>query len=286
MTQSFLSRLMPLAITLRGSKPRYSSAERTLKRVAELRANPAPWAPPASVTALERTVNGWPVYTVGDPAAQARAVYLHGGANIYEIDKRHWALVAELAAAASIRVDVPIYPLAPISTAGPIIEAVADLVTSIGATTVLGDSAGGGMSLATAIVLRDRGQPAVRVIMISPSLDLTFGDPLVAELARTDPWLDIPGAAAAAELYRGDLPLTDPRVSSIFGSLDGLGELAIFVGTRDMLYADALRLRSLAASTGHPLEYHEVEGMIHVYPLLPIPEAKVARRRIAELLTP
>jgi acetyl esterase/lipase len=283
---SFLGRLMPFAITLRGSKPRYASAERTLKRVAELRARPASWAPPASVSAIERTVNGWPVYTVGDPSAETSAVYLHGGANIYEIDKRHWALVAELAAAASIRIDVPIYPLAPISTAGPIIETVADLVTAIGATTVLGDSAGGGMSLATAMVLRDRGEPAVRVIMISPSLDLTFSDPLVAELATTDPWLDIPGAAAAAELYRGDLPLTDPRVSSIFGSLEGLGELAIFIGTRDMLYADALRLRSLAADDGHALEYHEVAGMIHVYPLLPIPEARVARRRIAELLRP
>jgi len=284
MTQSLVSRLMPFAIALRGSKPRYASAEKTRARVAALRARPASWSPPTSVEAIETTVNGWPVYTVGNPAAQARAVYLHGGANIYEIDKRHWALVAELAAAASMRIDVPIYPLAPISTAGPIIEAVADLVTSIGATTVLGDSAGGGMSLATAMVLRDRGEPPVRVIMISPSLDLTFGDPKVAELAKIDPWLDIPGAAAAAELYRGGLPLTDPRVSSIFGSLDGLGELAIFVGTRDMLYADALRLHSLAAAAGHPLEFHEVEGMIHVYPLLPIPEAKVARRRIAELL--
>lgn len=275
---------MPLAIRLRGSKKRYASAELTRRRVAELRAKPKAWAPPAG-RATETSFRGWPVYEVGDPSAVRRAVYLHGGANIYEIDARHWSLVAELARASSTLFIVPIYPLAPIDTAGPIIEAVADLVTERGATAVLGDSAGGGMSLATAMVLRDRGAPPVRVSMISPSLDLTFSDPLVAELARTDPWLDIPGAAAAAELYRGELSLEDPHVSSWFGSLDGLGPLQLIIGTRDMLWADALRLRDRAAREGHPLDYLEEPTQLHVYPILPIPEAKVARARIVEFLT-
>jgi len=283
--QSFLSRLVPLAIMLRGSKRRFSSAELTRKRVAYLRTHPAKWAPPKKINARELQHDGWRVYEVGDAQATATAVYLHGGANIYEIDPRHWGLIAELAAATSTQFVVPIYPLAPEGTAAPVIETVANLVTATGATTVLGDSAGGGMALATAMVLRDRGEPPVRVVMISPSLDLTLSDPRVADVAKTDPWLDIPGAAAAAELYRGDLPLTDPRVSSMFGELEGLGELAIFIGTRDMLYPDALRLREKAAAAGHPLEYHEVEHMLHVYPILPIAEAKVARRQIAGFMT-
>jgi acetyl esterase/lipase len=281
---SFLSRLMPLAIRLRGSKRRYSSAELTRQRVSELRANPKPFDPPQNLVARRSDWRGWPLYEIGE--GERVAIYLHGGANIYEIDPRHWGLVAELAREASIRVLVPIYPLAPIDTAGPIIESVADLAVDRGAFAVLGDSAGGGMSLATAMVLRDRGAPPVRVSMISPSLDLTFADPRVAELAKTDPWLDIPGAAAAAELYSGDLPLTDPHVSSIFGSLDDLGPLQLLIGTRDMLWADALRLRARAADEGHSLEYHEVAGMLHVYPLLPIPEAKVARRQISDFLKP
>ena len=273
---------MPLVIRLRGSKRRYASAELTRRRVARLRANPTGWAPPAGI-ARESVWQGWPLYEVG--VGDRVAIYLHGGANIYEIDKRHWLLVVELARRASIRILVPIYPLAPIDTAGPIIESVADLVEERGAYAVLGDSAGGGMSLATAMVLRDRGVPAVRVSMISPSLDLTFTDPLVAELAKTDPWLDIPGAAAAAELYRGDLPLTDPHVSSFYGSLDDLGPLQLLIGTRDMLWADALRLRDRAATKGHPLEYHEVADMLHVYPILPIPEAALARTQIVDFLT-
>jgi len=283
--QSLFSRLMPLAITLRGSKRRFSSADRTRARVAYLREHPSKWAPPARVKARESVIDGWPIYEIGDESWPQSAVYLHGGANIYEIDARHWSMVAELAAATSTRFIVPIYPLAPRGTAGPVVEAVANLVTATTASTVLGDSAGGGMALATAMVLRDRGAAKVRVVMISPSLDLTLSDPRVAEVAKTDPWLDIPGAAAAAELYRGDLPLTDPRVSSIFGDLEGLGELAIFIGTRDMLHSDAVRLRERAAEENHPLEYHEVENMLHVYPILPIAEAKVARRQIAAFMT-
>jgi len=274
---------MPLAITLRGSKRRFSSAELTRKRVAYLREHPSKWAPPARFHARESSVGGWPIYEIGDAAWPKAAVYLHGGANIYEIDARHWSMIAELAAATSTRFIVPIYPLAPAGTAGPVIDAVADLMTASRASTVLGDSAGGGMALATAMVLRDRGAGTPKVVMISPSLDLTLSDPRVAEVAKNDPWLDIPGAAAAAELYRGNLPLTDPRVSSIFGDLEGLGELAIFIGTRDMLYSDALRLREKAKN--HALEYHEVEHMLHVYPILPIPEAKVARRQIAAFMT-
>lgn len=297
MTQlSLLARLMPLAMKLRGSKRRYSSAELTHAKIARDRAKPQPFAPPGSlarrVAVAERTEQGWPVYTVSplSSAGDARVLYLHGGANVYEIVQQHWGLVAELAVAASARIDVAIYPLAPEGTAGALVEVCADLVEAmvaeVGAdkVTIMGDSAGGGMSLATAMVLRDRGVAAVKVALISPVLDLSITDPAVIARAAIDPWLDVPGARAASELYRGDLPFTDPRVSPIHGSLSGLGRLVIFTGTHDMLHEDALRLRTLATAAAHPLEWHQADEMIHVYPLLPIPEAKPARRALAAFI--
>ncbi|MGV8884945.1 MAG: alpha/beta hydrolase fold domain-containing protein [Microbacteriaceae bacterium] len=291
---SFLARLMPLAMKLRGAKRRYASAELTLAKIARDRARPSSFAPPASLeksmAVTRRDEQGWPVFAVAPRSGSTprRVLYLHGGANVYEIVRQHWSLVAELAVAASARIDVAIYPLAPEGTAGALVEVCADLVEAmiaeVGAehVTIMGDSAGGGMSLATAMVLRDRGAAAVKVSLISPVLDLSITDPAVIELAKTDPWLDVLGARAASELYRGELPFTDPRVSAIHGSLDGLGAIQIFTGTNDMLHADALRLRALAAKTDHPLEWHVGEQMIHVYPLLPIPEAKPARRALAE----
>jgi len=288
---SVLGRMMPVIIGLRGSKKLFSSAERTLARVAKHRLRPKRFSPPKSLREVSvRFDSGWPVYDVGSAQAPRRAIYLHGGANIYEIAPQHWSLVAELAPATSARISVPIYPLAPQGTAGVLVEIAADLVAAmireVGAdrVTILGDSAGGGMALATAMVLRDRGEPPVRVTMIAPSLDLSLSDPRVIETATIDPWLDIPGASAAAELYRGDLPVEDPRVSSLNGSLEGLGSLQVFTGTLDMLNEDARRLRAKAAESGHPLEFHEVAGMIHVYPLLPIPEARVARTAIRDFM--
>lgn len=294
---SLLARLMPLVMTLRGAKRRYASAELTLARVKRDRAKPKPFAPPASLSRKARVerreVQGWPVYAVSPPTGGTphRVLYLHGGANVYEIVSQHWGLVAELAVAASARIDVAIYPLAPQGTAADCVEVCADLVEAmiveVGApnVTIMGDSAGGGMSLATAMVLRDRGAAPVKVALISPVLDLSITDSAVIELAKTDPWLDVPGARAASELYRGDLPFTDPRVSAIHGSLEGLGRITVFTGTNDMLHADALRLRALAAAAGHPLEWHQGDRMIHDYPLLPIAEAKPARRALAEFVT-
>ena len=295
--QSFASRLMPFAIRLRGSKKRYASAEITLAKVAGLRLRPKSYAPPKK---LDRTadvsvrfIDGWPVYDVTAKGATPtrRAIYLHGGSNVYEISTQHWHLVAELAASTDARITVPIYPLAPQGTAADVVagcaDLAADLVAEVGAAdvTILGDSAGGGMALATALVLRDRGLSPSRVVLISPVLDLSLSDPELERIVPSDPWLDLPGAKATSELYRGSLPFSDPRVSPLFGDLAGVGPILMLSGTRDMLNADAHRLVEKAAATAHPLEYHEVAGMIHVYPLLPIPEARVAREQIREFMT-
>jgi len=288
--QSLASRLMPLVMTLRGAKRRYSSAERTLARVNELRAHPRSWAPPpglASKVRIEETVaGGIPVYTVGplDGTASRFALYLHGGSYVFQIAPQHWTLIADLVATAGIRFTVPIFPLAPGATAASIVPAMthlaATLIAERGARSfgLFGDSAGGGMALAVAQQLRDRGFPAPRAtVLISPWLDISGTDPRLAEISPRDPWLAVPGSRAAGDLYRGELSEFDPLVSPLYGNLLGLGPITMFSGTRDILNADAHRFVDAAARARVDVDFHEVPEMIHVYPLLPIPEAKAAR---------
>ena len=288
--QSLPSRLMPLVMTLRGAKRRYSSAELTVARVNERREHPAPWAPPQRlahrVLIEETVVAGIPLYTVGplDGTASRFALYLHGGSYVFQIARQHWMLMADLAASAGIRFTVPIFPLAPEATAATIVPAMTDLAAALiaerGARTfaLFGDSAGGGMALAVAQQLRDRGFPAPRAtVLISPWLDISGTDPRLAEISPSDPWLAVPGSRAAGDLYRGELSEFDPLVSPLYGNLLGLGPITMFSGTRDILNADAHRLADAAARAHVDLDFHEAPGMIHVYPLLPIPEAKVAR---------
>ena len=288
--QSLASRLMPLVMTIRGSKKRYSSAAATLADMAETAKHPKSSAPPKSIASrvdvsLE-TIEGWPVYTVRPRGVSTtrRALYLHGGSYVYEIAHQHWTLIAELAVRAGVTFTVPIFPLAPIETAATIVPTATDLAAAMIAdvgpenSNILGDSAGGGMALAVALLLRDRGVAAPHsTILISPWLDISGTDPQLAVIAPTDPWLAVPGSHAAGAVYRSDLPEDDPMVSPINGDLRGLGAVTVFTGTRDILNADAHRLLEKAPAAGLALDFHEVAGMIHVYPLLPIPEARPAR---------
>jgi acetyl esterase/lipase len=185
-------------------------------------------------------------------------------------------------------VEVPIYRLAPHATAANTVPAMADLVEALmeragpGNVAVMGDSAGGGLSLAVAQELHDRGgaQP-VRIILIAPWLDASVSDPRQRELDVRDRMLGVEGLAACGRLYAGELDLRDPRVSPLFGDLRGLAPMTVFCGTEDILHPDALALVDRLREAGVDVEYHEGRGMQHDYPLLPlIPEGRAAREVI------
>jgi acetyl esterase/lipase len=290
---SFRSRLAPLVITLRGTKRLLSSAQRTMDQVARLQGRPDPYEPPARLAKTVEisldTTSGWPVYRVSPRgvAAPLRALYLHGGCYVFQIDPVHWSVVAKLAIEAGAQITVPIMPLAPRGRASDVVPAVAEIAASlikeVGADnlSILGDSSGGGMALAVAMELRDRGLPAPHALVLSaPWLDISGTDPMLEVIASSDPWLAIPGTRAAGALYRAELSEDDWRVSPIHGSLAGLGPITMFSGTRDILHADALRLVPLAEAAGVALDYHEGEGMIHNYAILPMPEGDAARKVI------
>jgi epsilon-lactone hydrolase len=295
---SLAARLMPLAIRLRGSKRRFGSVDRTSAQIDKTLAAPASYEPPRSVTnkvAVTRDdASGWPVYRISprDSTPTRASVYFHGGAYIAEITGTHWRTIAKLAAAADTTFVVPIYPLAPTKTAATTVARAAEIAESVTIefgcehVVLMGDSAGGGMALAVAQQLRDAGVASVaHIVLISPWLDVAMTDPEIEKIAPRDPWLAVPGTKLAGELYRGDLPVDDPRVSPLRGDLHGLAPMSLFSGTRDIANADARSLVNACRSIGAPLHYHEASEMLHVYPLLPIPEGRRALAVIADALT-
>ena len=255
---------------------------------------PRRFAPPKS---LDRHVSlrlhrdhGWRTYEMAPWAGSLpahRVVYFHGGGYVSEVDPHHWGITRRLSVATPARVLVPIYPLAPGATADTTVPTAADIVADVIAeaadpslVTISGDSAGGGMALAVAQTLRDRGVPGmdqVTLLLIAPWLDVTMSDPELDPDATRDPMLSIPRLRRAGQLYAGELDLRDPRVSPLFGSVDGLGPMTIFAGTRDLLVHDARRLRDAATAAGIEVDYHEGEGLIHVWPILRVREARAAR---------
>ncbi len=290
---SLMSRILPPIIRLRGPKRDFASADRTLAKVAALQKHPDSHEPAHGlarrVPIERREAGGWPVYELGRADAPNRAIFLHGGVYIYEIVSWHWNYLARLAAESGTRFIVPIYPLAPAGVASEVVPATTALVRELTehheSVALIGDSAGGGLALAAVQLLADAGAAAPRTLVLqSPWLDVSMTDPAIAEIEPRDPWLAAPGMAAGGDLYRGELPREHPFVSPINGRLDRLPRTLVFSGTRDILNADARRLVRLAAEAGSPVEYHEGNGMLHNYPLLPIPEGTAARAVIAAAL--
>lgn len=290
---SWQTRLLHGLFRLAGIKKGYGAAAAVQAHVRRLGERPAPHRPTRlgkDVSTSLETADGWPVYHTAPaayPQARQHVVYLHGGGYINEIKRRHWGLIAELTTKAPARCVVPIYPLAPLSTADVTVPALAGLLRSLleavgpEDVTVIGDSAGAGMALAAAQVLRDGGGPRPRaMILISPWLDASVSGAEQAAIAARDPLLDVAGLAEAGRIYAGPLAVTHPFVSPLNGDLRGLPPLTLFTGTRDLLHPDSVALAHAAAQQGVPVELHVGDGLTHIYPLLPTPEGRAARARI------
>lgn len=282
-----------VALVLRATRRRpWADAEVARRRIAA----PKREAPPPRRLArrhelAERVVDGFRVWTVRPRTSSGTvAVYLHGGAYIAGIASQHWALIGRLADA-GVRVEVPLYGLAPLHTyrdAYPFVRRVwADLVDEgAGELVLAGDSAGGGLVLGLAQELvADGDRVPDRLVLLSPWLDLTLGHPRMAEFEAVDPWLARSGLLEAARVWAdGDDP-TVPRLSPGNGTVAGLPPTALFVGTREIGYPDAADWATAAAAAGVEVHLTVAEGAVHVYPLVPAPEGAEGTRAVVAAVT-
>ncbi len=254
--------------------------------------------PPLKIAArfdiAERAVLGHPVYELA-PRGGARGphiLYLHGGAFVFELTRFHWHLIAEMAGRLSARITIPVYPLAPehdhraIFAMGMAVYREVMTATPADNVVVMGDSAGGTMAVVLNMMAMAEGLPRPsRQVLMSPGLDMTLEDPRARAFARTDPWLDIDGGLEAVRLYAGDLQRTDWRVSPVYGDLTGLPPTLILVGERDLLTPGTLGFVERARAAGASIDLIGEPHMFHVWPLIDMPEARVARDRIVGWLS-
>ena len=224
----------------------------------------------------------FPVWRIGSADAR-QVVLLHGGFYVHDIHPLHWRLAQRLAAEAGVGVVVPLFPGAPVSTAAELVPAIADLLEQVGATALVGDSAGGGLALGFAQTLAAEGLPQPRrLVLLSPWLDLTLSHPDLPALEPRDPWLNIDGTKEAGTVWAGGDDPTQPKLSPINGELAGLAPMDVTVGTHELCLPDVLLLQERAAAAGADLRVTVCPGAVHVYPLVPAPEGRAEARRIVE----
>ena len=288
-------RIVPPLIRATGVNKSFLSADTARRHVRAYAIRPQSYAPPKRIRRdvvidIDRW-RGWPVYRVKPRHTKpsGAVIYAHGGGWVNEMTFLHWHFVAQLAAEAATTFIVPIYPLIPFANAAEVIDRFVQITRETKATntrtTIAGDSAGGQIALSTAQELRDRhGITLDDTILISPALDLRLENPEIPEVLPRDPLLGVEGTRYFVELWRGDLPVTDPRVSPLFGEMEGLGRILLFSGTDDILAPDIRILDEKLRAAQVPVDFHEEEGLIHVFPVVTVRAALAARELIVQRL--
>lgn len=238
-------------------------------------------------------INGRNVFTLAPkgPPSQKHILYFHGGAYVQNFVRQHWTFMAMLVTETNCTITAPDYPLAPRFTYHdaydmivPIYEKV---LFSAGAnnTILMGDSSGGGLALGLAHVLKEKQiQGPVKIILLSPWLDITLSNPDIITIDRTDPFLSVRALQKTGLSFAGNSTPEHFMLSPVNGSIEGLGEISVFVGTRDIMVADSRKLKQRAENSGFAINYREYKDMVHVWMFLNFPEARAAKREIVELI--
>lgn len=150
-----------------------------------------------------------------------------------------------------------------------------------------GDSAGGGLALATLLAARDAGLPLpAGATLLSPWTDLTGESATAISRAAVDVMLVGSGIAHGGRRYLAGADPRHPLASPLFADLHGLPPLLIHVGEAETLLDDSRMLAERARAAGGEVTLHIWEGMFHVFPIFPslLPEARKAVDEMASFI--
>jgi acetyl esterase/lipase len=219
-------------------------------------------------------------------------LYLHGGAYIHSIYRQHWKFAAKIIRETNCTFILPDYALAPACTyadAFIMLEAIyKSLLAKADAKDIIlmGDSAGGGLALALAEKQRNDGATqSAQIILLAPWLDVSMSNPDIKEVQKKDAILRAKSLVVAGKAWAGGSSTDNYLVSPVYGSLDGLPMVSIFIGTHDILIADCRKLKAIMEQKGIPVNYFEYPKMFHDWMMLTsLKESKKAISQICSLI--
>ena len=221
-------------------------------------------------------------------------LFLHGGGYCLGSAKSHRPLVTRLSKALRIKAVSVDYRLAP-EHIFPC--AVDDGVTALnwamsqsdGPVLIAGDSAGGGLTLASLLRQREQGRPLPQgVYLISPWTDLTGSGDSIKSRAAADPMLKPDWLTTGAQLYLEDTPADTPEASPLFADLAGLPPMFIQTGDDEILRDDSIRFAQKLEQAGVPVHCEIWTALWHDFPLFAplLPEADLALERLTNWAEP
>ncbi len=221
-------------------------------------------------------------------------LYLHGGGYCIGSTNTHRSMVSHIARAAKTKTLLIDYRLAP---ENPFPAAVEDSTAAYkwllsqgiaaGDIIIAGDSAGGGLAVATLVSLKEEEIPLpTAAVLISPWVDLAITGDSIASKADIDPMVTRDGLTEMAEAYLGDTDPRAPLASPLYAGIEGLPPMLIQVGTAEILFDDAIRMADRAGKAGVDVNLNAAEDMCHVWHFFSslLPEALAAIDEVAQFM--
>jgi len=250
------------------------------------------------VKCISSQINDMPCEWVVAPGADPdlRLLYLHGGGYVSGSGASYLPLAAKISTAAQCVVLLPDYRLAPehpfptgledcigahewMFASGPHGPAPAK------ATFIAGDSAGGGLTLATLLALRDRRRPLpIAAIPMSAFADLTLASESIQSQSENEIFMHPSCLPEFVKRYVPSGDVRNPLVSPVFGDYAGIPPLLIQVGEYEVIRDDSVRVAAKAQADGVDVKLEVWQGQVHVFQIRKLPESREAIEHIANFI--
>lgn len=223
------------------------------------------------------------VVTFGNKYSESRIIlYIHGGAYVNQMNYQHTLYCYLLSKILKTKVIAPVYPLTPkydySESYKLITKLYSDLIEKYEDVTLIGDSAGGGFVLSFCQYIKTLNYKMPNnIIVFSPWVDISMHNNYDDS---DDPILGNIGLKEIGKRWAGNLDTDDYRVSPYYGDNSNLPRTLIFVGSNEIFYNDVKEYYEKLVNDGVDGELIIGDGLFHIYPLFPIPEALSAIKKI------
>lgn len=201
-------------------------------------------------------------------------LYFHGGAYMAEATKQHWKFIEDIVKDTGATVIMPDYPLTPkynykdvFNMVIPLYKEIEEKIDSKKEFIIMGDSAGGGLSLALLEKISQYSDYKLpnKTILISPWLDVRLNNPEIEIVQKKDKKLNKEALKISGMAYAGEDGDDSYLVNPIDGELSNLKDIIIFTGTKDILNPDVYKLEKRAKEVDVKVDIREYENASHIW---------------------
>ena len=228
----------------------------------------------------------------GSKKTNMKILYFHGGSYMAEATSNHWEFIENLVDDTGATVILPDYPLTPkynykdvFNMVVPLYKEIQQKVDVSNELIIMGDSAGGGLSLALLekISQEDIKMPK-KTILISPWLDVRMDNPKIEQVKEQDKKLNKEALKIAGLAYAGNDGIDSYLVNPIDGDLSKINNLTIFTGTKDILNPDVYKLKEKAEKNNINIDINEYQDAGHIWIIDKDSDEKIVKKGYEDLI--